>query len=90
MNADFADKTKHSVERTITTRVSIYLASKDFFCLFLSAFIRFYLRPTAFFRFNCFDLVKRPMFFCSLDPVFGQFRRSCAQTTAKVQRQSHQ
>ncbi len=29
------------------------------------------------------------MFFCSLDPVFGQFNRICAQTTAKVQRQSH-
>jgi hypothetical protein len=39
---------------------------------------------------NCFDLVKRPMFFCGPDPVFGQFGRICAQTTAKVQRQSHQ
>jgi hypothetical protein len=35
-------------------------------------------------------LVKRPMFFCGLDPVFSQFGRICTQTTAKVQRQSHQ
>ena len=28
------------------------------------------------------------MFFCGLDPVFGQFGRICAQTTAEVQSQS--
>lgn len=34
-------------------------------------------------------LVKRSMFFCRLDPVFGQIGRIRAQTTAKVQRQAH-
>jgi hypothetical protein len=34
-------------------------------------------------------LDKRPMFFCRLDPVFGQFGGICAQTAAKMQRQSH-
>ena len=34
--------------------------------------------------------VKRPLFYCSFAPVFRQFNRICAQTTAEVQRQSPQ